>query len=368
MQTRTKVDSYRTAAEQRSMAGNQNHRAMCTLMLYTQAVLYGTLTVLPKAGNASWWLAGTLVIPALAAFGLVKWSCGRNGLSEALFKGLGARGRGVAGILYALLLGFDVCFALSGLTELTASFVIEEGGVWQLAPWGAAAGIAGVWLGHEMGAARCCYLLRWLLTAVLVGCVIAALPMGDASFLFPWQFESLEQDLSQGLLWSGSLWPMVLMGDTSGGARGMRCGKVKMVLFGIGTVLLLFFGYCFVLPAEAFLRAMTWGERMVVFLRATSSKLMWELLLVMKMTVLLLNICAGAALAGQLIRHWTCGKAHPCLWASALILLSIPAAADHTRFSQQILIMAAPWRLPAALLPVAAAGVGMRIRERREVR
>ena len=366
MGTATAVNSLQTEKQQRSTAEVRAYRSMCELMLYSQLVLYGTLVVLPKAGSASWWMAGALVLPALAIGGIVRWAR-RGGLEmgETLLKGLGSKGRAAAGILYGLLLGADIQWALSGLTELTASFVIEDGGVWQLAPWGAVAGIAAVCLGREMGVARSCYLLRWLLAAVLVGCVIAALPMGDVVHLFPWQFEGLETDIKQLWGWSAGLWPMVLIGAAPGGARSGHAREFRSVLCAIAGVLLLFFGYCFVLPPRTFLLPMTWGERMVVFLRATPSKLIWELLIIFKMTVMLLNICAAASLAGRLLTRWTFPKVYPGLWAAGLILAALPLAANHTWRGQEILSAIGPWRLPLALTPVAAAGLLRRIKERR---
>ena len=367
MQTRTAVHSLEGAKKQRSTAEAQAYFTMCSLMLFSQMMLYGSLGVLPEAGNASWWLAALMALPALAAWGVLRWATwGGLDLAQALGTGLGRIGAGAAGILYGLLLGVDVQFALSGLTELTAAFVIEDGSVWQLAPWGAAAGIAGVWLGREMGAARCCYLMRWLLAAVLTGCVIAALPMGDAAFLFPWQFESLQRDMHQGLLWSGSLWPVVLTGFLPAGASAQRMKRSWTVLLGIAGVLLLFFGYCFVLPAFSFREKMTWGERMVVFLRASPSKLMWEILLIFKMLVLLLNVCAAASLAGRLITRLALPKVHPGLWATLIIGAAVPLAASHTQWCQEVLIMVGPWRLPMALAPLFPTGAVLAWKRRKK--
>ena len=344
----------------------QAYQTMCTVMLFSQMMLYGSLAVLPKAGNASWWLAALALLPALAVRRLGRWADPRRmGLEQTLKMALGKWGAGAAGIVYGLLLWADIQLALSGLTELTAAFVIEEGGVWLMALMGGAAGIAGVWLGREMGAARCCHLVRWPLAAALAGCIMAALPMGDGAFLFPWQHNGWQDTLTQGLGWSGSLWPMVLVGFAPAGARNGSTEWNDRVLWGLTGVLLLFFGYCFVLPAQALTDELTWGERMVAFLRPSPSKLMWEILLLFKMLVLLLNLCAAASLAGRLINSLVLPKVHPGFGATALLLAALPLAASHTQRSQAILAAAGPWRLPVAMLPLLMTGVSLRIRGRK---
>ena len=367
MQTKTAVHSSQDAKRQRQGASAKAYQALCAVMLFCQLLLYGNLQVLKQAGNASWWLAAALFIPGGLLYGSIRWiTGGGRSLTDVFCLAFGRSGAAVCGIYYALLLGLDIQLLLSGLTELTASYVIEEGSVWSMALWGVIAGSAGVWLGREMGAARCCYLLRWLLAAVLVACIASALPMGDAAFLFPWQFKGLTEDLRQGINWSGSLWPVILMGFWPKGAKGEGSLRFWPVAAALAGLMLVFFGYCFVLPGAGLMAPMTWGERMVLFLQGTPSKLLWELLLNFKMVIMLLSLTGAASLAGRLIARLAIPKIHPGIWGTLLIAAAFPLAGTHTQWSQDLLAALGPWRLPAAVLPLGAAGLSLIVRKGRK--
>lgn len=365
MRTETQVHSQAASIQQRKAAAGEAYHALWGLMLFAQVTLYGTLVILPQCANGAWWLAAGLTLPALLLGWSIRWLLPRRIPLRSVFRdALGPWGAALVGILYGLIFWLDLSAALCGLTELTSAFVIEDGGVWPMALWGAAASAVAVWVGRERGAARCCYLLRWVLMVALAGCVAAALLMGEKRFLLAQQKPVLT-NLQAGSGWLGSLWPVLLM-EFSPVKEKTQKRWWAAILWPVSAAALLFVAYCIAMPPSALAGALTWGERMVQFMRGSPSKWMWETLLLLKMSVFFLNLIGGAALGGRILNQLVAGGIHPGIWASALLLAAIPLAGLHGPAGLTWLAKMLPWRLPAALIPLlGAVGIrGLRARRR----
>lgn len=338
--------------DRRAFAADAYH-SVCILLCYCQVVLYTTLTGIPLAGPAQWWLTLLQILPAAGLFFFMRQVLkitAKQTLADAFKSTLGPFGAKLVFYLYGALLLLDAWFTLHALTDIAAAYVLKQP---QYLPIGlalAAACLLAAATGGMTGTARMVHLFAKPLLLLLVLAVGTAFQIGDPVNLYPYMGPGYDAAAASFLKGSGAVWPIVLMGFAKGSGEKATPTGFKRIPAALLTAMLPILSCCLVLCYDTLMKSGTWASRIVGFLRSAPSKMVWELFLIWAMVLFICGLCGGMAVFGDLVKRK--GRGIPIfIFGSALVVLSF----FHKDSLTAVFALLMPWRLIAALLPLIAA-------------
>jgi Spore germination protein. len=341
----------------REAAATEAHYGVCVLLIYTQIVLHSALVGLPTAGPAQWWLMLLQFIPASGLFLLIRLVFrlypGQT-LAGAFQKSFGKVGSGLAMGLYGLLLLADAWFNLYALVDVVAAYVINRPQYVSIGLAVVVTALASVLAGGVDGTERMVFLFMKPLAALLVLAAFAAFQKGNIANLYPYMGAGREMVFRSFLSGCGASWPVVLMGfkvkpqgeDASSGFKWLAAAIVAIAL----PVLC----YCYVQPYGVLMAPEALSARLVGFLRASPSKVIWELFLIHAMVLFLCAICAGLAVFSSIAAKGLKKKARRGFFTLGFGVVLAGLSAWHADSLLEVFKLIMPWRYLAAVLPLLA--------------
>lgn len=248
---------------------------------------------------------------------------------------------------------FDLCFFLLHLLDAQLAFfalcavvrdVMPDFG---RAPVALAAALScALGRGEDEGLFRLSRPLKWVIGALLLYCVIIAIPHGSAAHFFPLLGYG-PASILRGALWmsgasASSVWPLLNREDQEE-ARGFF-PFLRAPLLALALGILTYLASMWLMPVYVMQRPESLGWRMLLLVHMTPSVPAWS----MEVTGLLLLLLAAAAYsasqAAKALAQSGGKQKTPRYLTAALLFLLVPACVTNPDAVQDLLTAAAPWR------------------------
>ena len=334
---------------QRSRALARDQAALCALHLFAQVDVGLCLYVYDHVSTPGY-LSVLLTVPfALALLFWARRAALRLPSDGCLLDA--ARGGVRRALAFLLLLHalLDAALLFHGLCALILDVMPDAPPL----PTGfAVAAFAGLTLVQpgDHALPRLARLLRFLIPALLLYGVIAAIPHGKAAHFFPLLGYG-PGSVGQGAMWlcgaaSGCVWPLLApekpggLGPLAERSAALRRPVLLALLAGAAAALV----SAWLLPVYGLARPRTLGWRLLLVTHMTPSVAAWSLELAGLTLLLMLGLCDGLTRAGRMLSALAGRKRAPAFAAPALALLLLPAAFAGSEALAGWLIRLAPWR------------------------
>lgn len=354
------LDAF-TARRQKARA--RDSLALNALGVYAQLLSGFALYLYGNVGTP-----GSLCLPLAMLPALPLWAMGRT----ILRRGMPAPEKKGTRALYG-------CLALLRLMDGQIIFfcfcafirdVMPDASVWAMA-LAAALFCAFALDGKKEALPALGRLLKWLVGALFVYCLLIALPYGKADHFFPLLGRGV-QTVATGALWlfgavCGGVWPLILHPnpEEEKGLKALKKPGLPHWAAAVGAGAATYLLSVWLLPVYAMAKPQSLGWRLMLVAHMTPSIPAWSMEVIGLTLLFALTLCHSVSQTGELLA--LCAKkAAPSRGTPlALLLLLIPAAAADTENIRQALVFLAFLRGPAMLLLVGCLFL-CRVRKREE--
>ena len=349
-QTETRVHSPARMIAQRRTAALRDKTGLNALSVYAQLCIGFSLYLYGQVSTPGYLstLLAALVLPLLFLPGRFLARRKKPGLSVTV----SAAGTGGARI-------FFLCFFLVHLMDAQLAFFTLCAVVRDVMPDFertavalAAALFCALGGGEDENLSRLSRPLKGLIGALLLYCVMIAVPHGSAAHFFPLLGYG-PASILRGTLWiSGGLasavWPMLTREDTEPPRRFFSALRAPLLALVLGIITYL--ASVWLMPVYVMQRPESLGWRMLLLVHMTPSVPAWSME-VIGLTLLLLT--ATAYSVSQAAKALSCfgGKQKtPRFLTAALLFLLVPVCVIDPDGMQEMLAAAAPWRAAVSFM------------------
>ena len=349
-QTETSVHSPAQMIAQRRTAALLDKSGLNALSVYAQLAIGFSLYLYEQVSTPGY-LSTLLTLPVLLLLflpGRFLASRKQPGLSVTV----SAAGTGGARI-------FFLCFFLLHLLDAQLAFFTLCAVVRDVMPDFertavalAAALFCALGSGEDEGLNRLSRPLKWLIGALLLYCVLIAVPHGSAAHFFPLLGYG-PASILRGTLWiSGGLasaaWPMLTREDTEPPLRFFPTLRAPLLALVLGIITYL--ASVWLMPVYVMQRPESLGWRMLLLVHMTPSVPAWSMEVIGLMLLLLTATAYSASQASFVLSQFGGQQKTPRFLTAALLFLLVPACVTDPDSVQEMLAAASPWRAAVSFM------------------
>ena len=349
-QTETSVHSPAQMIAQRRTAALLDKSGLNALSVYAQLAIGFSLYLYEQVSTPGY-LSTLLTLPVLLLLflpGRFLASRKQPGLSVTV----SAAGTGGARI-------FFLCFFLLHLLDAQLAFFTLCAVVRDVMPDFertavalAAALFCALGSGEDEGLNRLSRPLKWLIGALLLYCVLIAVPHGSAAHFFPLLGYG-PASILRGTLWiSGGLasaaWPMLTREDTEPPLRFFPTLRAPLLALVLGSITYL--ASVWLMPVYVMQRPESLGWRMLLLVHMTPSVPAWSMEVIGLMLLLLTATAYSASQASFALSQFGGQQKTPRFLTAALLFSLVPACVTDPDSVQEMLAAASPWRAAVSFM------------------
>ena len=349
-QTATTVHSPSQMIAQRRTASLRDKSGLNALSVYAQLCVGFSLFLYGQVSTPGY-LSALLTAPVLLLLFLPARFLARRkkpGISVTV-SAAGANGSKVFFLCYSLLHLLDAQLAFFTLCAVVRDVMPDFE---RTAAALASALFCALGGGEDEGLSRLSRPLKWLIGALLLYCVVIAVPHGRAAHFFPLLGYGPASILG-GTLWisgavASAVWPLLTREDTEPPQRFFLTLRAPLLALALGIITYL--ASVWLMPVYVMQRPESLGWRMLLLVHMTPSVPAWSME-VIGLTLLLLAASAySAAQAAKALSQFGGKQKTPRFLTAALLFLLVPACIMNPDGAQKMLTAAAPWRAAVSLL------------------
>ena len=205
--------------------------------------------------------------------------------------------------------------------------------------------------GEDESLSRLSRPLKWLIGALLLYCVVIAVPHGSAAHFFPLLGYG-PASILRGALWmcgglASAVWPLLNREDQAPPQRFFPMLRAPLLALGLGAVT--YAASVWLMPVYVMQRPESLGWRMLILVHMTPSVPAWSMEVIGLMLLLLTAAAYSASQASFALSQFGGKQKSPRFLTAALLFLLVPACVIDPDSVQEMLAAAAPWRGSAYL-------------------
>ena len=345
--TVTSVHSTAQMLLQRRLSSVRDKSGLNALSVYAQLYIGFSLYLYGQISTPGY-LSTLLTVPVLLLLFLPGWFLARRkkeGLSVTA-SAAGKRGAKLFFLCFFLLHLLDAQLAFFALCAVARDVMPDLS---RIAIALSAALFCALGGGGDEGLCRLSRPLKWLVGALLLYCVIIAVPHGNAAHFFPLLGYG-PVSILQGTAWisgaaASAVWPLL---DREDGEQPQGFFSVLLFpLLALGLGIITFLASVWLMPVYVMQRPESLGWRMLLLVHMTPSVPAWSMEVIGLMLLLLASAAYSVSQASRSLAQFSGSKKAPRFLHAALLFLLSPACVIDPDGAQALLSLAAPWRTAA---------------------